>query len=439
MNRIYGDRLHREEYVEKIVELIKLRSKSKVSTSFSIEAPWGRGKTWLIEKIEASLEGLDITKKYEAEECDKENNNYFIVHYNAWERDYYSEPLLAIILAIINAINNKFSVKNTLDAVKEEFLRELRQQILPSLLAVASHVSKQLLHFDIVELGKRGINKYKEIKEKSKLKLNTSNPYFDLEEDIGQIISALNKLSEYSYIIFVVDELDRCIPTFAIKTLERLHHVFDRVDKSITILTINRSQLIRSINHTYGEGSADNYLSKFIDFRIDLNEGNTDNDAVNSYLQEFATRFQDSSIDDKDKDLIYRYNSLLTAREFEQVMKRAVLIHDLVGMDTKYFSTDCLVAELLLQIKQAVDEIEGNNINTSPENGNVPKTPIGKTFKKDMTYYRQTRSNIFGIINCITKNQDIPTAQTNNGNELTQEMQDFYSKYRLYYNLVKHA
>lgn len=63
MNRIYGDRLHREEYVEKIVELIKLRSKSKVSTSFSIEAPWGRGKTWLIEKIEASLEGLDITKK----------------------------------------------------------------------------------------------------------------------------------------------------------------------------------------------------------------------------------------------------------------------------------------------------------------------------------------------------------------------------------------
>lgn len=196
MNRIYGDRLHREEYVEKIVELIKLRSKSKVSTSFSIEAPWGRGKTWLIEKIEASLEGLDITKKYEAEECDKENNNYFIVHYNAWERDYYSEPLLAIILAIINAINNKFSVKNTLDAVKEEFLRELRQQILPSLLAVASHVSKQLLHFDIVELGKRGINKYKEIKEKSKLKLNTSNPYFDLEEDIGQIISALNKLSD---------------------------------------------------------------------------------------------------------------------------------------------------------------------------------------------------------------------------------------------------
>ena len=101
-----------------------------------------------------------------------------------------------------------------------------------------------------------------------------------------------------------------------------------------------------------------------------MNERNTDNDAVNSYLQEFATRFQDSSIDDKDKDLIYRYNSLLTAREFEQVMKRAVLIHDLVGMDTKYFSTDCLVAELLLQIKQAVDEIEGNNINTSPENGN---------------------------------------------------------------------
>ncbi|HIU01567.1 MAG TPA: hypothetical protein IAB64_06285 [Candidatus Coproplasma excrementavium] len=439
MNRIYGDRLHREEYVEKIVELIKLRSESKESTSFSIEAPWGQGKTWLIEKIEASLEGVDITKKYESEECYKENNEYFIVHYNAWERDYYDEPLLAIILAIINAINNKFSVKNTLDAAKKEFLSELRQQILHSLLAVASHVSKQLLHFDIIELGKRGINKYKEIKEKSKLKPNTSNQYFDLEKDIQQVVNALNKFSEYKYVIFIVDELDRCIPTFAIKTLERLHHIFDRVDRSITILTINRSQIIRSINHTYGEGSADKYLSKFIDFRIDLNEGNTDNDAVNSYLQEFATRFQDGSIDDKDKDLIYRYNSLLTAREFEQVMKRAVLIHDLVGMDTKYFSMDCLVAELLLQIKQAVDEIEGNNINTSTENGNVPKTPIGQIFKNDLNYYRQTRSNVFRIINCIIKNRDIQNAQTNNSNDLTQEMQDFYSKYRLYYNLVKHA
>ena len=44
MNRIYGDRLHREEYVEKIVELIKLRSESKVSTSFPLRLRGGKAR-----------------------------------------------------------------------------------------------------------------------------------------------------------------------------------------------------------------------------------------------------------------------------------------------------------------------------------------------------------------------------------------------------------
>ena len=67
MGKIYGDRLHREEYVEKIIELIKLRSETGESTTFSIEAPWGQGKTWLIDKIEASLKSIDITKEYKSE------------------------------------------------------------------------------------------------------------------------------------------------------------------------------------------------------------------------------------------------------------------------------------------------------------------------------------------------------------------------------------
>ena len=110
MGKIYGDRLHREEYVEKIIELIKLRSETGESTTFSIEAPWGQGKTWLIDKIEASLKSIDITKEYKSEELNKGSDEFFLVHYNAWERDYYDEPLLAILLTIINALNEQFGV-----------------------------------------------------------------------------------------------------------------------------------------------------------------------------------------------------------------------------------------------------------------------------------------------------------------------------------------
>ena len=437
MEKIYGDRLHREEYVEKIIELIKLRCKTGESTTFSIEAPWGQGKTWLIEKIEASLKGIDITKKYKSEELNKGNDEFFLVHYNAWERDYYDEPLLAILLTVINVLNEQFCVENILDAAKKDFIKNLKQQVLPSLLAVASHVSKQLLHFDIVKLGKRGINKYKEIKDAGALKLKALNNYSDLEEDIKQIIIALNKLSERYPIIFVVDELDRCIPTFAIKTLERLHHIFDRVNNSVTILAINRNQLIRSINHTYGAGAADQYLAKFIDFRIDLKEGNTNQDEVNRCLEEFASLFEGGSLNDK--DLINKYNTYLPAREFEHILNRTILIHKLVGTNTQQFPIDCMVAELLLQIKQYVDVLEGNNVNTSYNNGNIPKTKVGNILKNDLKKYKSAGGIVFHILNVILENQATVNDQFKENNDLIPVIQDFYSEYRVYYNLVKRA
>ena len=438
MGKIYGDRLHREEYLEKIIELIKLRCETGESTTFSIEAPWGHGKTWLIDRIEASLKGIDITKEYKFEELNKGSDEFFLVHYNAWERDYYDEPLLAILLTIINALNEQFVVENTLSALKNEFIKNLKKQVLPSLLAVASHVSKQLLHFDIVDLGKRGINKYKKIKEAGILKLKSSNDYSDLEADISQVINALNKVSEQYPIIFIVDELDRCIPTFAIKTLERLHHIFDRVNKSITILAINRSQLLRSINYTYGEGAADQYLSKFIDFRINLNEGNTDQDEVNSRLEEFAALFKGGSLSDKDRNLIYKYNTDLPAREFEHILKQALLIHKLVGINTQEFPIECMLAEILLQIKQYADKLEGNSYNTSIENGNVPKTMFGNAFKKELLNYRQKNPVVIKVYNWVLQNQAATTSQAN-ADELTQQMQEFYIKYKVYYNLVKHS
>ena len=439
MGKIYGDRLHREEYVEKIIELIKLRSETGESTTFSIEAPWGQGKTWLIDKIEASLKSIDITKEYKSEELNKGSDEFFLVHYNAWERDYYDEPLLAILLTIINALNEQFGVENMLNAVKNELIKNLKKQVLPSLLAVASHVSKQLLHFGIVDLGKRGINKYKKIKEAGTLKLKSSNDYSDLEADISQVINALNKDSEQYPIIFIVDELDRCIPTFAIKTLERLHHIFDRVNKSITILAINRSQLLRSINYTYGEGAADQYLSKFIDFRINLNEGNTDQDEVNSCLEKFMTLFTGDPLSNTDRDLISRYNTDLPAREFEHILKQAILIHKLVGVNTQKFPIECMVAEILLQIKQYADELEGNEYNTSIENGNTPKNKLGKAFKNDLLNYRQKNPIVIKVYNWVLQNQAATTAQANNVDELTQKMQEFYIKYKVYYNLVKHS
>ena len=44
------------------------------------------------------------------------------------------------------------------------------------------------------------------------------------------------ELAETHTLVIVVDELDRCLPDYAIKILERLHHLFADVNGTILIL-----------------------------------------------------------------------------------------------------------------------------------------------------------------------------------------------------------
>ena len=68
-------------------------------------------------------------------------------------------------------------------------------------------------------------------------------------------------------LVFIIDELDRCRPTFAIELLERVKHIFDIPDM-VFVLGINRNELCSSIRSVYGEIDADTYLRRFFDMEF---------------------------------------------------------------------------------------------------------------------------------------------------------------------------
>lgn len=69
-------------------------------------------------------------------------------------------------------------------------------------------------------------------------------------------------------LIFIVDELDRCRPDFALGLMEILKHLFD-VKNIHFVISTNVTQLERSVNHRYGIGDfSSQYLEKFYDFTI---------------------------------------------------------------------------------------------------------------------------------------------------------------------------
>lgn len=66
-------------------------------------------------------------------------------------------------------------------------------------------------------------------------------------------------------LIFIIDELDRCRPTYAIDLLEKIKHIFN-VENIIFVLAIDKIQIGHSIRSIYGsEMDVDGYLRRFID------------------------------------------------------------------------------------------------------------------------------------------------------------------------------
>jgi len=87
-------------------------------------------------------------------------------------------------------------------------------------------------------------------------------------------------------IYFIIDDLDRCRPEYAVKMFERLQH-FANDERIVFILAIDYEETISMIKHFYGyKESGNKFLEKIIDQFVDLE--NRQYRSYNEYLGEFV-------------------------------------------------------------------------------------------------------------------------------------------------------
>lgn len=105
----------------------------------------------------------------------------------------------------------------------------------------------------------------------------------NLELPIDVLQNAKSQLAEYikllphDKLIFIVDDLDRCRPDFAIKTLEAVKHFFD-IEGLIIVMPINQNRLRICVDAFYQIssearqklGTKEDYLQKFFNEIIDI-------------------------------------------------------------------------------------------------------------------------------------------------------------------------
>ena len=374
------DMLDRGSFVEQVINLIENISDNQVSTCFAINGTWGTGKSFVLDMIEEQLETIQSPETV--------REKYFIVRYNCWKYDYYEEPLIAIVSAIISEIEEKTKMFPDSQA-KQEILGMFRAAGV-SLLSIANTAFKAKTGLDIQSAYETVIKGEKEGAEKYE-KDHEYDTYLGLNKVIGKLSNLIQEIANDYTVVIIVDELDRCIPEYAIKVLERLHHLTEEQRNIITIIAIDKSQLLASVKQLFGFDNPEKYLEKFISFEIKLDKGSVSEMITEKYA-DYIEMFDRNifQFEDSVEECLQAIFKNIDVRTQEQIVNKVTVAHKLLYKEKKDYSFMCM--ELILAVMIIVYDdgagflkksIDMHNLENVFSSSKRQSNPVFSTFFKE--------------------------------------------------------
>lgn len=241
-------KLGREKYATNLTSIVSTYADGFV---LAINNEWGTGKTTFVKMWRQHLE----------------NEKFKTLYFNAWEHDFDSNPL-AIILGELKTL------VGTKDDTYKRLLKKgaiFSKKSLPALakLILGSRIdTKEIVDLikdsteGVVEVLKDQIDEYAAKKE----------GLIDFRNELEKFIKEHN---EGKPLVFIIDELDRCRPNYAVEVLEQIKHFFS-VSGIVFVLSIDKEQLAHAVRGVYGSENikADEYLRRFIDLEYRIPEPN---------------------------------------------------------------------------------------------------------------------------------------------------------------------
>lgn len=241
----------RENEVKTILEIIKNKEDYMENNDncliILLNGSWGSGKTTFISELCSAVQ--------------KNEDMELLNNYNAYEHDFYDNAFIPFFASIDNIIKLKDEQKKTISSVFTGFVNGA---MITSYAAIKSMVA-----------NKTGFN-LDDIKD-NMLKLEEEIHNSDYVVDYQKLLNikssikdSITQLSKDKTQIIIIDELDRCKPTFAMDTLELIKHFFD-INNCVFIISVDKLQLEESIKSVYGNGlDGEKYFSKLFDYQFDL-------------------------------------------------------------------------------------------------------------------------------------------------------------------------
>jgi hypothetical protein len=233
------DLFSRKWFGESLINLIE--NSENESLVISINAPWWEWKTHFLKMWKHYL----ITDKKKK-----------VIYFNSFKNDYIEDPFTALLWELLKEFETD---KSNVAKIKERWIN-IMKWIIPLTWKIGARF---IMGWDITWVE----DKLEELIEGSIADWikNILEEYSKQDDAITAFKDTLESIIKKEWeIIFIIDELDRCRPDFALRLLERIKHFFD-IKWLYFVLGINKKQIEKYVTHLYGNIDATKYLQKFID------------------------------------------------------------------------------------------------------------------------------------------------------------------------------
>jgi len=216
----------------------------------SLSAPFGSGKSTFLEIWRESISSRRLK---DSGACP------VVVSVNAWKNDHILDPLLSVLLSMIEALENIDSkhacqLKRSVEAlaaflsVGSSALIESALERVPGGRAVIAGWRAAVAASDKTKGG----SVLDGIRQRQKL-------LDEIRHSLSEVFGRLDGVKTYVF----VDELDRCRPDYAISYLEAIKHFFD-IKGMVFVLCVDEGQLASAAKAVFGIGlDFDEYFRKF--------------------------------------------------------------------------------------------------------------------------------------------------------------------------------
>lgn len=252
----------------------------------NLDGGWGTGKTTFLRQLYCDL---TYTHKFPC------------IYIDAWESDYSNDPLLVIIselLEQLNRVNKQFKAADTEKKILATLGKFGKRAWNTTAIGVGTYFSGQSGNSAFAELAKQFT--FSDV-EAAVLGENLSAAYKQQKNALNDARKALETLvefcpDEHKKVFVLIDELDRCRPSYAIEMLETIKHFFE-LESYVFVIATDTEQLSHSVQAIYGSNfDGREYLSRFFHRTAKLPEPNR---------YDFCKKMTDNIIDENFNNLFH--------------------------------------------------------------------------------------------------------------------------------------